>query len=181
MKKIKKKTIVIAAMLMILGGALYVNWQLSGTSISLSEMVNGNKNLGEALLVDNNSVVSEENAPEVDEEFTQMRIERQKSRDESIGVLKGITETEDLSSEEKKSAADTLAMIAKNIESETTIENLVKAKGFTECMAYIGDDNVTVTVRTEASLTAAEAGQIRDIAVGETGLSSSKIKIVEVM
>lgn len=180
MKKIKKKTIVIAAMLMILGGALYVNWQLSGTKISLSEMVNGNKNLGEALLVDNNSVVSSEEAA-VDEEFTQMRLERQKSRDESIDVLKGITQTEDLSDEEKKTAAETLAILAKNIESETAIENLVLAKGFSQCLAYIGEDSVTVSVRTKEALTPAEAGQIRDIAVGETGLSSSKIKIVEVM
>ncbi len=183
MKKIKKKTIVIAAMLMLLGGALYVNWQLSGTQISLTELVNGNKNLGEALLVDNNSVVSqtEEEVDATDEEFTQMRLERQQSRDESISVLKSVTESEDLSNEEKKSAADTLAQVAKAIESETTIENLVKAKGFNECMTYIGEESVTVTVRTESELTQAEAGQIRDIVVGETGLSSDKIKIVEVM
>lgn len=183
MKKIGKKTVVIAAMLMLIGGALYLNWQLSDANVSLTEVINGNKNLGEALLVDNDSVVSvmEEEPAEVDEVFAEMRLERQQSRDESISVLKSVTESEDLDDDEKKSAADTLAEVAKNIESETTIENLVKAKGFSECMAYIGEESVTVTVRTAEELTSADAGQIRDIVIGETGFTSDKIKIVEVI
>lgn len=183
MKKIGKKTIVIAAMIMLIGGALYLNWQLSDSKFSLTEVINGNKNLGEALLVDNASVASaiSEETPKVDEVFSEMRLERQQSRDESISVLKSVTEAENLNDDEKKSAADTLAEVAKNIESETTIENLVKAKGFSECMAYIGEKGVTVTVRTDEELTGAEAGQIKDIVIGETGLTSDKIKIVEVI
>ncbi len=181
MKKISKKSIVLAAMVLVLGAAVYLNWQFSDGGLNLTSLINGNKNLGDAQLVDNPTTSgADETVQQEDEQFAQMRLDRQKTRDESISVLKTVTENAELSTEEKKDAADTLAEIAKNMEHEGMIENLVKAKGFEECMAYVNGDAATVTVKTPQALTQSQAGQIMDIVQGETNISAANIKIVEV-
>ena len=68
---------------------------------------------------------------------------------------------------------------AENTEKEGNIENLLKAKGFSDVLVYITDDSVSVTVKTEG-LTTADTAKIFDIVVAETGISSEKIKIIEI-
>ena len=75
---------------------------------------------------------------------------------------------------------ETLTVLVSNVQAEANIENLVKAKGFYDCLAYIGTENVTVTVAVKEPLTAQQAAQIKDIAVSETNYSPECIKIVEV-
>ena len=182
MKKVGKKSVIIAAMVLMLGGAVYVNWMVSGGSLSLSQVVNGNnsdKTLGNAELVGNVVSSGQTENPHTDT-FTQLRLSRSQSRDESISALKIVTENELLSVDERKSAVDTLSVLVANMQAEANVENLVKAKGFYDCMTYIGSENVTVTVAVKEPLTASQVAQIKDIAVSETNYSSEKIKIVEV-
>lgn len=68
---------------------------------------------------------------------------------------------------------------AENTEREGNIENLLKAKGFSDVIVYITDDTVSVTVKTEG-LTTADTAKIYDIVVSETGISAEKIKIIEI-
>ena len=184
MKKIGKKSIILAALVLLLGGAVYVNWLISGGTLTLTDLVNGTvseKPLGNAELVgnmNNSDIVSR--PPEYEATFTQLRLSRTQSRDESIAALKTVTENELLSSDERKSAVETLTVLVSNVQAEANIENLVKAKGFYDCLAYIGTENVTVTVAVKEPLTAQQAAQIKDIAVSETNYSPECIKIVEV-
>lgn len=183
MKKIGKKSIILAAMMLMLGGAVYVNWILSGGDLSLTELVGGTssspKTLGTAELV--NGEVSEETLLQTEDDvMTELRLDRTKNRDASIATLKTVTENTALTEEERKSAVDTLAALVSSMEAENDIETLVKAKGFTDCVATIGEENVTVTVRAKEKLTAPDAAQIKDIAVSVTNYSAEMIKIVEV-
>ena len=66
-----------------------------------------------------------------------------------------------------------------NVEKEGNVENLLKAKGFKDAIVYITDDSVSVTVKTDG-LTAADSAKIYDIVISETGVSSDKIKIIEI-
>jgi len=176
MKKIGKKSIVLAALVLLLGGAVYVNTVLTKGSVSLTDMVNNTssqtKTLGTAELV--NASANET------EGLTQLRLDRTKTRDESVSVLKTVTENEALSAEERSVAVETLAEMMDAMCEENDIETLVKAKGFSDCIATVGDGAVTVTVKSAARLTAAEAAQIRDIAVSVTNYDGDLIKIVEV-
>ena len=62
-------------------------------------------------------------------------------------------------------------------ELESKIESLVKAKGFSDCVAFVGEDNVSIVV--ENVLSSEDAAKIIDIAIGETGFPSSVVKIIE--
>ena len=70
------------------------------------------------------------------------------------------------------------AEIAKNIEQESNIENLIKAKGFAECLAFIQNGECSVVV-SSTGLLDNEAITIKDIVAGQSGISYDKIKIVE--
>ena len=71
------------------------------------------------------------------------------------------------------------ADIAKSIETEGKIENLIKAKGFQECMVYLADDKIDVLVKC-SGMTDSEAAQIKDVILGEVAVPDSSISIIEI-
>ena len=149
--------------------ALYLNWHLSAPT---EEEVGSDKVLGEA------QYVSTE-VEDVTQYFTQSRLTRQQSKEDAIDLLESVIASAD-SSEAVKQQANTEKMaIAANNEVEATIENLVKAKGFVDCVAFINEDNVNVVVQSEG-LQDSQVAQIQEIVVSQTGVKPSQVKIVEV-
>ena len=64
---------------------------------------------------------------------------------------------------------------------ETDIENMVKAKGFRDCVASISDGKISIAVRPVGSeLTKADVSKIRDVVLSKTTISSQNIVVVEV-
>ena len=64
--------------------------------------------------------------------------------------------------------------------SEAQIENLVIAKGYADCVAFISDGGVSVVVSaTENGLQDADVARIVEIVNGETGVPASQITIIE--
>ena len=62
---------------------------------------------------------------------------------------------------------------------EAQIENLVTAKGYTDCVAFMGEDGISVVVSTDSGeLTAEDVAKITDIAMTETGLGADGIRIM---
>ena len=64
--------------------------------------------------------------------------------------------------------------------SEAQIENMVTAKGYADCVAFLGENSASVVVPATADgLTDADIARITEIVTGETGLSASQIHIIE--
>ena len=56
---------------------------------------------------------------------------------------------------------------------------LFRSKGYTDCVAFMGDDSVSVVVSTESGqLSAEDVAKITDITMNETGFPASGIKIM---
>ena len=68
--------------------------------------------------------------------------------------------------------------LAQNTETETAIENLLRAKGFEDVVCYINNDMANVVVKTEV-LDSANTAQITEIVTEQSGISQDKIKIME--
>ena len=113
----------------------------------------------------------------VQDYFTQTSLTRQESRDEAMEVLKNVTEDANATEEAKAEARAMLAKSASDIQNESNIETLVKAKGFEDCIAVISEDSVSVIVKAE-SLQAAQAAQIFSIAYETTGINPENISII---
>ena len=77
------------------------------------------------------------------------------------------------------SALKQIENIADTMKKEANIEALLKAKGFKEAVAVIGNDGINIIVKSDG-LTTANTMQIQDIAVNESGLDLSKIKIIPI-
>ena len=64
--------------------------------------------------------------------------------------------------------------------SEAQVENLVTAKGYGDCVCFIGDNSASVVVSSTADgLSETDIAKISEIVMEETGLAASRIKIIE--
>lgn len=165
-----RSTVVVCAVLLI-GLAVYLNYRWFYDPLDSMGYGDGN-------MSDNYTDGSAQTGADGEQSyFTSTALNRQEARDEAIEVLKLVTEDDDAAAEAKADAATKIAKIALDIQNEANIESLVKAKGFTDCVAIISDSAVSVVVGAQ-TLTAAEAAQILTIVYETTGISPSKISII---
>ena len=141
------------------------------------------------VLVNKNKTTTEktgtQNAPEVTQVSTQSgtqtnffaayRDERDSVRTQELAYLDAIVaqgaDTETLSDAQKQKLELVNAM-----ETELTVENLVRAKGFSDVIVSIHKGNISVVVGAE-SLNDEQVAQILDIVLRETGKSAENVKI----
>ena len=172
-----KKQIVLVSLVTILGIAVYLNYVFADTGstdlLSAASAPSETENYGEAQLT------SAEPVDTGSDYFESARLERRKARDEAIETLAQTLGADEMTDDEKELAAEKALQVSAQIESENKIETLVKAKGFTECLAYVDDGSARVIVQTDG-LTAETANQIKNIIVEETGLSADCISVGEI-
>lgn len=186
--KFRRRQLVLASLVLALGAAVYLNWQFSDDKgLFASDILQSQKELGEARYVNSKSTSMDDNLPvetisampdSAKEYFAQARLNRQKARDEATEMVKNILS--DVKSDEhlKAETAKQVSEATKLIQQESNIENLIKAKGFSDCLAFIqnGECNIVVNPNT---LNESYAVAIRDIVSGQSGIAFDKIKIVE--
>lgn len=186
---IGKRQIILAALVLGLGIAVYLNWQYSNASLDLpvTNAIGGEgAEYGEARFVDgeiNNEedLVAEVNAMQDEEEtfFVEAKLSRQKARDEAVDTLAVMLQDAALDADQKADLAARATGLADSIEKEGKIENMIKAKGFHEVMVYYDTERADVILKTEG-LTSEQAAQIKDIILKETEIPAENISIVEI-
>lgn len=187
-----KRQLVLAALIVALGAAVYLNWQFSGNSplIATNTVAStAGHQLGEAQLADVPVSGSSKTASSVSPSkktsatantyFSEARLSRQKTRDQAVELLEKTISDAKSNDTLKKEAMNQAAVIAQNIQRENNAENLIKAKGFQDCIVFIQNSECSVAVKTNDS-TQNNAIVIKDIVSGQSGISYDKIKIVEV-
>ena len=76
-------------------------------------------------------------------------------------------------------ASQTLQVLASYTVAESQIENLVTAKGYADCVAFMGAESISVVVDDAVGLDAKDVARIVDIVVQETGYTPDQIKVME--
>lgn len=189
-----KRQVLLAALVLALGAAVYLNWQFSDNSdLIATNVVNSTKELGEAKYVNNSVQPQDDNkfdndnkeeteekkvSGEANEFFAQAKLNRQSARDEATEMVKSILNDIKSSEEAKTEAIKQAADIAKNIQQEANIESLIRAKGFEDCLAFIQNGECSVVVNA-GSLNETTAITVKDIVSGQAGIGFDKIKITE--
>ena len=171
---ISKKHIVLSALVLALSVAVYLNWEYVKT--------NGD-NFENTSKVAVNGEVEREPADETaaygEAYFAEAKLSRTKARDEAADALKYMLEDANLTTDQMTQLTMEAADIAKSIETEGKIENLIKAKGFEECMVYLEDDKIDVLVKCD-EMTDSEAAQIKDVILSEVDVPDKNISIIEI-
>ena len=171
-KKIKKAHVALAVMVIALGAAVWLNMKYGAVGAEPSSQETSSKYLGQAEYV--NAQVS--GVAEEDSYFASLRADRKKARDEALDIIDETLGRDDLTEAERQQALDRSAAISEAAEQEAAIETVLKAKGYENVLAVIGEQDINVIIKGE--LTAAVSAQIRDAVFSYTDFEASQIKII---
>lgn len=203
---LKKKEIIAASLVVLIGMAGYLNWSYQDTvrvQDNESYVATG-KTLGEAEMVSAKNEVTEEDAEdaagsentgavETDESggsadngvvegtgyFEDAKMNRESARASAMESLKATASDEKIDEKTRALAGEKLVEAAADIEKESQIESIASAKGFPDFCAYVNDGTVTITVRSDG-LTDEDVVKIKDIVTSGSDISADRIKIVQV-
>ena len=113
--------------------------------------------------------------------FASARLTRQQSRDSALELLEQAASSANASQEIIDSAMAAISDMAGNSMREAQVENLLIAKGFTDCVVFIGDEEVTVAVPAPMEgLSQADVARITETVTAETGVPASALRVIEV-
>ena len=184
--KVWKRNAVVAAIVLFVCVAVYGQRDTAASTDLPSET----KTLGEAELVGTQEDVTTgasdteniETVSEVPQEdyFDAARLSRQEARDEALAILQATVDDPNADEAAIASASESITAMADATTTESEIENLVAAKGYEDCVAYIGDNSVSVVVAApEEGLQAADVAKITDIVLGQTTFSADQVKVMD--
>lgn len=171
MKQVWKKRAVVLTVLVFVGAAIYLNWRYT-------DQIRDPKILGQSTLVSG----QENNAAEEvskNDYFATARLSRKQARDNAISMLEDAEKDVNADQSVLNEASETLQVLAAYTVAEAQIENLVTAKGYSDCITFMGDDSVSVVVADADGLDATDVARIMDIVLNETDYTADQVKIME--
>ncbi len=187
--KFRKRQLILASLIAALGTAVYLNWQFTGDkNFQVSNMLQSTEELGEARYVNNSDFSDKDSSSSSSSQqsvsdktkkyFAEAQISRQKAHEYSEEKLKNLLSMPNVNPETKEKINKSIDSISKTATEESNIENLIKSKGFSECVVFIENDECNVVVN-PGSVSENSAIIIRDIVSGQSDIAASKVKIIE--
>ena len=186
--KIWKRNAVVAAIVLFVCAAVYLNWSYSQgqSDVSANALPTG-KLLGGAAMVgasadpaDSGGETAQSPAPAPSADpseqqkpsgdyFSNARINRQQARDSALSLLEEAAANNDADQAMRNEANASIRVMADCTMAEAEIESLVVAKGYADCVVVsLGSGELTET----------DTARIMEIAMEQTGLEASQIKII---
>ena len=195
-----KRNAVVAAIALFVCAAVYLNWSYE------QEAAGAGKTLGESTLVDSGDPLlsggaasSGQGDPAPQEGakqdssretlgdsggsdyFAAARLNRQQSRDSALALLQDAAAGENADQTLKDQAGESIQTMADYTVTEAQIENLVMAKGYADCVAFIGENALSLAVAApEGGLTQADTAKIVDVVRQTADFTADQIKIISV-
>lgn len=180
--KIWKKNVIAAAVLVTVCAGIYVNWLYTDdqAAADLTDTLNEDKILSSDMLVmADGTTVDGDIATSVTDYFAAVRLSRQEARDGAVTLLQEAMAYNNDTQDAQTNAQ--LEQIVQTALCEAQIESLVIAKGYTDCVAYMSDDGISVAVASpEGGLQQTDVAVIADIIISQSGMTMEEIRVVEV-
>ncbi len=197
---LKRNQIIIFAIAIMLVTIGYMSYSMNVEQVaetSTMEEVNQVASIGDARLVSNNNVITDEeeasmnnsdNNVEVvsqevstldkenEEYFNQSRLDREKMYSEMLESYQSILSNSDIAQDQKSNAQQEINKINGQRNSIMIAENLIKNKGFKDIIIFINNQSVSAVVRAE-KLETAEIAQIQSIIQRELNIDIENIHI----
>ena len=177
--KIWKKNMVAAAILVTVCAGIYINWLYTEDQqvADLVDTLDEEKILSSDLLVMGEDIQVHETTSS--EYFAAVRLSRQEARDSAVSLLQEAMSYEN--EEASSQTNDQLENIVQTALCEAQIESLVIAKGYTDCVAYINEEGISVAVAApEGGLEKNDVAIITDIVLSQTDYKVDQLRVVEV-
>lgn len=181
MKRNWKKNLLAFAVLVTVCGGIYLNWRYTGGSTEdFVDTLDAQKVMSDDTLVLSDSLteVSAEGST-ISDYFAAVRLSRQQARDSAVTLLQEAMAYDE--EQEVSASGEQLENIVQTALCEAQIESLVIAKGYADCVAYMGDEGISVAVASpEGGLQSTDVALIADIVMSQSDLGMDAIRVVEV-
>ena len=198
-----KRNAVVATVLLFVCAAVYLNWRYAGNVANDAAPASQNqqdqqsgetdgqkgnttKVLGDAALVGgvptlvDDAMTAAEGSASANSYFDTARLSRQQSRDNALSLLREASAQENADQGVLDDANRAIQTLAGYTMLEGQIENLVIAKGYADCVAFMGENSISVVVSAaEDGLQTEDVAKITDIVLSETQYQADQIKIME--
>ncbi len=113
--------------------------------------------------------------------FATAKLNRQQARDTALTLLQDAVSGDNANETMQAEANAAIQTMADYTVTEAQIENLVVAKGYTDCVAFIGEQSLSLAVaQPEGGITAQDTAKIVDVVMQATDFTAAQIKIIEV-
>ena len=186
-----RRNAVVAAVGLFVCAAVYLNWSYEqesqvGKTLGQSTLVSGETadplvGGAESQSGQEQPVTQTGDEPSGNGYFASARLNRQQARDSALSLLQDAASREDADETVKTQVNDTIQTMADYTITEAQIENLITAKGYTDCVAFIGEDSLSLAVAVpEGGLTQADTARIVDVVQQTADFTTQQIKIIEV-
>ncbi|UOO37136.1 SpoIIIAH-like family protein [Oscillospiraceae bacterium CM] len=185
MKTFKRNAVIITVLLFVCVAA-YLNWSYSNNADSetaaTSDDASSAQTGANAAADPSDAGLYYSADSQVNKEyFDTARLNREQARSAAAASLATVSKTDGASKEMIDASLKEISQIASDALKEAQLEDLIKAKGFSDCVVYISNDGVTVTVPAPTEgLTVSSVAKIRDIVTAQTTYKATDLKIIEV-
>ena len=180
-----KKNMAAAAILVTVCAGIYVNWLYTeeAATSDLTDTLNAEKVMSDETLVLSEDMAAlaagEDLQTTAGDYFAALRLSRQQARDSALNLLQEAMSYTDTSKASESSAQ--LEDIVQTALTEAQIESLIIAKGYTDCVAYMTGEGISVAVSApEGGLQQQDVAVIADIVMSQSEYQLADIRIVEV-
>lgn len=177
-----KKNMLASLVLLVVCVGIYTNWLYSNAQNvnDLTNVLDAEKVLSEDGLILDAASGEDAGSGTVADYFAAVRLSRQEARDSALTLLQEAMAYGDGTYSEQTGAQ--LDQIVQTALCEAQIESLIIAKGYSDCVAYMTEDGISVAVATpEGGMQQADIAVIADIVMTQTGFTLEQIRVVEVM
>ena len=194
MSQLWKRNAVVAVIAVFVCAAVYLNWsyeQEAGKTLGESTMVgkedplvsgSSSSDSSSSSQGDQSSTDGQQTGAESgDDYFANARLNRQQSRDSALSLLQDAAAREDADQTLRDEANQSIQTMADYTVTEAQIENMIVAKGYTDCVAFIGENSLSLAVAApEGGLTDADTARILDVVSQNAGFTADQVTIIEV-
>ena len=186
--KVWKKNMVAAAVLVTVCAGIYVNWVYTegNNAAALTDTLDAEKVMSDESLVLSEDMAAiaagEDIQTTASDYFAAVRLSRQQARDSAVELLQeAMAYSGSGESTKDVESARELDDIVQTALSEAQIESLIIAKGYTDCVAYMSAEGISVAVASpEGGLQAEDVAVIADIVMSQSEYGMDSIRVVEV-
>ncbi|MGM9636530.1 MAG: SpoIIIAH-like family protein [Eubacteriales bacterium] len=181
-KKNGKRNLIVICSLLLIGGAVWLNWALFSKADTGEDYDPSISSVGATTAGSSNQTSTGDDPADsvdsTDSYFAMAQIDRTRARDEALEVLYQITSSEDATEEAKENAYASIAKLSSLIEQEANIEALIKSKGISECVAVLNGETANIIVCTDG-LTDSQTAQVAEIVYKQAGITPENLTIIE--
>lgn len=175
-----KKNFLAAAILLVVCAGIYMNWMYTNAEnvADLDDMLDAEKVMNDESLILDVDGTQDDVVQTVTDYFAAVRLSRQQARDEALQLLQEAMSYSDGTDSASSAQMEDIIEMAL---CEATIESLVIAKGYADCVAYMSDEGISVAVAApEGGIKQDDVAVIADIILSQTEFTYNDIRVVEV-